>query len=192
MFGLILRRVIQKTSRGLVQHWVRFSVLGTLGIVIVMVASWQGILKLPRMNSDSSGTGSYEMAVERLESTRRADAANVILKEKRGNRRLVVVVGLAEALAIQSDLNNVRSDRPMTYDLMRSMVKELGGQVNSAVINNVTDTTFYAKVVMDTDGRQIEIDSRPSDAIALALRAKVPIYADASVLDKAGVVQTTN
>jgi bifunctional DNase/RNase len=175
-----------------VEHRVRVGVIGVLGVVFVLVGSWQGFLKVPRFSGDTAGIASYEMAVERLESTRRADAANVILKEKRGNRRLVVVVGLAEALAIQSDLNNVRSEQPMTYDLMRSMVKELGGQVNSAVINNVTDTTFFAKVVMDTDGRQIQIDSRPSDAIALALRAKVPIYADASVLDKAGVVQTTN
>lgn len=191
MFGLILKRIFQKMSRGVMQHWVRFSVVSVLAVVFVTVASWQGLLKLPRMGGTESGLTS-EMAVERLEATRRADAANVILKEKRGNRRLVVVVGLPEALAIQADLNNVRSDQPMTYDLMRSMVKELGGQVNSAVINNVTDTTFFAKVVMDTDGRQIQIDSRPSDAIALALRAKVPIYADASVLDKAGVVQTTN
>ena len=80
----------------------------------------------------------------------------------------------------------------MTYDLMRSMIKELGGQISRVIVNNVTDTTFYAKVVMNSEGRQIEIDSRPSDAIALALRAKAPIFAEGSVLDKAGVVQTAN
>jgi bifunctional DNase/RNase len=78
-------------------------------------------------------------------------------------------------------------DPPTSYDLMRSLVQELGGTVNRVVVSNVTNETFYAKVIMSTDNRQIEVDSRPSDAIALALRAHVPIFAEASVLDRAGV-----
>ena len=75
-------------------------------------------------------------------------------------------------------------DPPTSYDLMRSLVQELGGTVNRVVVSNVANETFYAKVIMSTDNRQIEVDSRPSDAIALALRAHVPIFAEASVLDR--------
>ena len=99
-----------------------------------------------------------------------------------------MVAGLGEALAIAGDRNNSRSEQPRTYDLMRALVQELGGRVDRVVVNNVTDTTFYAKVVMRVDDRQIEVDSRPSDAIALALRAKAPIFAEVSVLEKAGVL----
>jgi bifunctional DNase/RNase len=80
----------------------------------------------------------------------------------------------------------------MTYDLMRSLVTGLGGDLNRVVVNNVTDTTFFAKVVMSSNGREVEIDSRPSDAIALALRAKVPIFADATVLEKANTASASN
>ena len=102
-------------------------------------------------------------------------------------------VGQSEAMAIFADLTAMRSrakpkiDAPTSYDLMRSLVQELGGTVNRVVVNNVTNETFYAKVIMSTDNRLVEVDSRPSDAIALALRARVPIFAESSVLDKAGV-----
>ncbi len=80
----------------------------------------------------------------------------------------------------------------MTYDLMKSLVSGLGGDLNRVVVNNVTDTTFYAKVIMNSNGKEVEIDSRPSDAIALALRAKVPIFADVAVLDKASTGPANN
>jgi bifunctional DNase/RNase len=102
-------------------------------------------------------------------------------------------VGQSEALAIVVDFSAMQSrarpkiDSPTSYDLMRSLVKELGGDVSRVVVNNVSNETFYAKVIMNTDSRQVEVDSRPSDAIALALRARVPIFADSTVLDKAGV-----
>jgi bifunctional DNase/RNase len=102
-----------------------------------------------------------------------------------------MAVGQSEALAIYSDLNRqarLQIEPPTSYDLMRSLVQELGGTVNRVVVNNVTNETFYAKVIMSTESRQVEVDSRPSDAIALALRAHVPIFAEASVLDRAGVV----
>lgn len=168
-----------------------------MAVVLVVVVGaatltlWQGLWKLPGQSDGDTGTA-MEMAIEGLEPNRQVGGANLVLREKRGNRRLVVVVGPMEALAIQADLNGVRSDRPMTYDLMGTLVKELGGQVNRVVVNNVNETTFYAKVIMNSEGRLVEVDSRPSDAIALALRAKAPIFAEASVLDKAGVVQTRN
>jgi bifunctional DNase/RNase len=102
-------------------------------------------------------------------------------------------VGLSEAIAIHTDLSAMqtrakpRIEGPTSYDLMRSLVQELGGTVSGVVVSNVSNETFYAKVIMNTDSRQLTVDSRPSDAIALALRARVPIFAESSVLDKAGV-----
>jgi bifunctional DNase/RNase len=131
-----------------------------------------------------------EMSVEEIRPNRAGDQITLILKEKRGNRRLVMAVGQSEALAIYADLNRqvrLTVEPPTSYDLMRSLVQQLGGTVNRVVVSNVTNETFYAKVVMSKDNSQIEVDSRPSDAIALALRAHVPIFAEASVLDRAGV-----
>ena len=78
-----------------------------------------------------------------------------------------------------------RIESPTSYDLMRSLVKELGGTVSRVVVSNVSNETFYAKVVMSTDSRQVEVDSRPSDAIALALRARAPIFVEEKVIDHA-------
>jgi len=144
----------------------------------------------PAVASAPTGSDMREMAVEEIRPNRAGDQITLILKEKRGNRRLVMAVGQSEALAIYSDMNRqarMQVDPPTSYDLMRSLVQELGGTLNRVVISNVTNETFYAKVIMNTDDRQIEVDSRPSDAIALALRAQKPIFAEASVLDRAGV-----
>lgn len=192
MLGRIVRRILANTGRGLLKHWGSLIVLVVVGTALTTTAYWQGLIQIPWIPGSTVSATTLEMNVERLEPTRRGDAVNVILRERRGNRRLVVVVGLPEALAIESDLQNGRPEYSRTYELMRNMVKELGGQVNRIVVSNVTDTTFFAKVVMDSDGRQIEVESRPSDAIALAVRARVPIYAEASVLEKAGVTQATN
>ena len=140
-----------------------------------------------------TSTDVREMVVEEIRPIRGGEQINLILKEKAGNRRLVMSVGQSEALAIFVDLSAIQSrakpkvESPTSYDLMRSLVQELGGTVNRVVVNNVTNETFYAKVIMSTESRQVEVDSRPSDAIALALRARVPIFAESSVLDKAGV-----
>jgi uncharacterized protein len=191
MIGRIVKRAIVRSAGGIAQHWGGLLVLLVLAIGVGSVAFWQGIIRLPGFGSGPSGQA-HEMSVERIEQTRQTGAYNVVLREKRGTRRLSVTVGPAEAFAIQSDLTNMRSDRPMTYDLMKSLVSGLGGDLNRVVVNNVTDTTFYAKVIMSTNGKEVEIDSRPSDAIALALRAKVPIFADGTVLDKASTGPANN
>jgi len=156
-----------------------------------MIPGMPPLPAVPGLESAGSGAVSdvREMTIESLRPARGGEQINLILKEKTGNRRLVIVVGQAEALAIASDLNKGRPERPITsYDLMRSIVQEFGGTVNRVVVNNVTETTFYAKVVVSASNRQIEVDSSPSDAIALALRSKAPIFAEANVLDKAGVL----
>ena len=112
----------------------------------------------------------------------------VILKEKIAERYLPIWIGPAEADAIAVCLQGVTVPRPLTHDLLRSVIDALGATVNSIIVSDLKNDTFYAKVILNVDGGQLEIDSRPSDALALAVRAEVPIYAEETVLDKAGVI----
>jgi hypothetical protein len=111
----------------------------------------------------------------------------VILKEKESDRYLPIWIGPAEADAIAVRLQEVAVSRPLTHDLLRSIIDALGGNVQYIVVNDLTNDTFYARIIMDVDGRTLEIDSRPSDAIALAVRVQAPIFAEETVLEKAGV-----
>ncbi len=112
----------------------------------------------------------------------------VILKEKMADRYLPIWIGPAEADAIAIKLQGVNVPRPLTHDLLRSIIDALGASINSITVTDLKNDTFYAKVVLNVDGRQMEIDSRPSDALALAVRVEVPIYVDESVLDRAGIL----
>jgi len=112
----------------------------------------------------------------------------VILKEKMAERYLPIWIGAAEADAIAVKLQGVAVPRPLTHDLLHSVIDTLGATINSIIVSELKSDTFYAKIVLDVDGGQMEIDSRPSDALALAVRAGVPIYADETVLDKAGIL----
>ena len=111
----------------------------------------------------------------------------VILKEKESDRYLPIWIGPAEADAIAVRLQDVSVARPLTHDLLRSIIDSLGASVEYVLVNDLSNDTFFARIMLHVDGRAMEIDSRPSDAIALAVRAQVPIYADETVLDKAGV-----
>jgi hypothetical protein len=112
----------------------------------------------------------------------------VILKEKSSDRYLPIWIGPAEADAIAVKLQGVAVPRPLTHDLLNSVIDTLGAAVNSIIVNDLKNDTFFAKVILDIDGKQLEVDSRPSDALALAVRTNVPIYADESVLEKAGIL----
>jgi bifunctional DNase/RNase len=112
----------------------------------------------------------------------------VILREKASDRYLCIWIGPAEADAIAVQLQEVAIARPLTHDLLRAVIDNLGGQVNHVLVNDLANDTYYARIVLDVNGATMEIDSRPSDAIALAVRAKVPIFADEGVLDRAGVL----
>ena len=112
----------------------------------------------------------------------------VILKEKASDRYLPIWIGPAEADAIAVKLQGVAVPRPLTHDLLNSVIDTLGAIVNSIIVNDLKNDTFYAKLVLDIDGKQLEVDSRPSDALALAVRTGVPIFAEESVLDKAGIL----
>ncbi|MBI4495174.1 MAG: bifunctional nuclease family protein [Chloroflexi bacterium] len=112
----------------------------------------------------------------------------VMLKEKSAPRYLPIWIGHFEADAIAIPMQNVPVSRPLTHDLLKSVIGALGGKITAVVINELADETFYAKLIVDANGRHLEVDSRPSDAIALAIRAKVPIYVEEAVLDQAGMV----
>lgn len=112
----------------------------------------------------------------------------VILKEKEADRYLPIWIGPSEADAIAVKLQGQTLPRPLTHDLLCSVIDSLGASINHIVINDLRNDTFYARILLRVDGQQLEIDSRPSDALALAVRAKVPIYAEETVLDKASIV----
>jgi len=112
----------------------------------------------------------------------------VILKEKTSERYLPIWIGPAEADAIAVKLQGVTVPRPLTHDLLRTVIDALGATVNSIIISDLKSDTFYAKILLNVDGGQMEVDSRPSDALALAVRVEVPIYAEETVLDKAGIL----
>ena len=116
---------------------------------------------------------------------RTSGAPVVILREKDGGRILPIWIGPGEASAIAMELAGVQFARPLTHDLFEAVVRGLGSAFVRALITKVVDNTYFASIVFRQDGEFISIDSRPSDSIALALRAEAPIYADESLLEAA-------
>ncbi len=108
----------------------------------------------------------------------------ILLKEKNGEKTLPIWIGLFEAQAIALALENVKPPRPLTHDLAKSLIEKLEGKVDKVVISDLKNNTFYAQILIKKNGESIKVDSRPSDAIALALRLNVPIFIDETVLDK--------
>lgn len=112
----------------------------------------------------------------------------VVLREKDGKRYLPVVIGLPEIQAIKLKLGNVKPPRPMTHDLMCQIIENLGAKLQKVVIDKIENNTFHAKLhILKEDGKIVIIDGRPSDSVALALRAQVPVYAEEMVLNASSV-----
>jgi hypothetical protein len=133
-----------------------------------------------------------EMTVESVRINLATQQRVVILKATKQERYLFIWIAYAEAYAIAVELQGTTSPRPLTHDLLKNVIKELDAKVESIVISDLIDEIYYARIVLDVSGRHVEIDSRPSDAIALAVRAKTPIYVEESVLERAGVVPELN
>ena len=112
----------------------------------------------------------------------------VILKEKVADRYLPIWIGAAEADAIAVKLQGVTVPRPLTHDLLRSVIDVLGANINSIIVSDLKNDTFYAKLILIVNSHGMEVDCRPSDALALAVRTEVPIFAEDAVLDKAGIL----
>jgi bifunctional DNase/RNase len=111
----------------------------------------------------------------------------VLLKEAQGDRYLPIWIGAVEATAIAFALQGVQTPRPMTHDLLRDIMQETQIHVERILISELVDQTFYAVIRMSLDGRTAEVSSRPSDAIALAVRIDAPIFAAEEVLEQAGI-----
>ncbi|HEX2294617.1 MAG TPA: bifunctional nuclease family protein [Actinomycetota bacterium] len=111
----------------------------------------------------------------------------VLLKEAGGDRYLPIWIGAVEATAIAFALQGIQTPRPMTHDLMRDLLRDAGVAVERIVINELVDQTFFALIRMASNGEAKEVSSRPSDAIALAVRINAPIYAAEEVLEQAGI-----
>ncbi len=111
----------------------------------------------------------------------------VILKELEGERHLPIWIGAYEAEAIAMELQGVKPTRPLPYDLMRLMLTELEATVDRIIITDLNDQVFFARILLEHNGHTIELDSRPSDAIALAVRIGCHILVDDSIMDRAGV-----
>jgi bifunctional DNase/RNase len=111
----------------------------------------------------------------------------VVLREAESRRYLPIWIGQFEADAISFVLQDLKPKRPMTHDLLRSTIHAMGGEITQVVINDIQDTTFFARIYIQTASEQLELDARSSDAIALALRADAPIFVATHVLDQASV-----
>lgn len=111
----------------------------------------------------------------------------VILKDTATDRFLPIWIGPCEADAITVELQEMPPQRPLTHDLLRSMIRELGGNVVHILISDLRSDVYYARIVVEVNGKQLEVDSRPSDAIALAVRAKAPIFVADTVMERAAI-----
>ena len=111
----------------------------------------------------------------------------LFLREVEGDRHLPIWIGEFEAHAIAMELQGMTAQRPMPYDLVKSLVGELSGTIARVMVTDLAQDIFYAKVVVTVGGQTVEVDSRPSDAIAIAVRARCPILVDDLVMDRAGI-----
>jgi bifunctional DNase/RNase len=112
------------------------------------------------------------------------DQQVIVLREIDGERSFPIVIGIFEATSIDRRVKNLPSPRPLTHDLVANVIEQLGGEIQDVIISELKEHTYFAKLRVRHEGELIEIDSRPSDAIALAVTAKVPIYVNEEVLEE--------
>jgi len=129
-----------------------------------------------------------EMSIKGLMVDPMAGTPIVILKDKQGERVLPIWVGVPEANAIALQIENVSTPRPMTHDLLRNIITDLEGRVDRVVVSDLKDNTYFAVIHLTVRGEPVAVDARPSDAIALALRARAPIFVEEKVIDHAKTV----
>lgn len=123
------------------------------------------------------------MDLARIIITETSDQQIIVLKERNGHRAFPIVIGIYEATAIDRGVREIVTERPLTHDLIRNILEALGVELLRVVINDLRDNTFYARLVLRRNGKEVEVDSRPSDAIALAVQKSTPIYVEEKVLD---------
>lgn len=132
---------------------------------------------------------SIQMAVGGLTLDPVTKTPIVILKDMDNKLNLPIWVGLLEATAMATELEGIKMARPMTHDLLKNVLTEMGGSIESVEITELKENTYYALIYLNIAGRELAVDSRPSDAIALALRTKSPIYVAKAVLEASSILQ---
>jgi len=125
-----------------------------------------------------------EVELSRIIINETSDQQVIVLKERHGERSFPIVIGIVEIFAIDRRLKGIKPPRPMTHDLLASVIENLGVKIEKIVINDLRNHTFYAKIHLSSDGRSVKIDSRPSDAIALGVASNIPIYVAEHIFEK--------
>jgi uncharacterized protein len=125
-----------------------------------------------------------QMELRRIIISEVHDQQVIVLREVEGERSFPIVIGIFEATSIDRRVRDLKSPRPLTHDLVVNAVEQLGGEIQDVVISDLKEHTYFAKLRIRHEGELLEVDSRPSDAIALAVTAKVPIYVSEDVLQE--------
>ena len=131
-----------------------------------------------------------ELEIESIRVKQETQQRAVVLKVKGSDTYLPIFIGPFEVESIRLKLMDVKVERPLTHDLLTSVIGEMGGQIESVIVSELKNDTFYAKILIGSGDNLIEIDARPSDAIAIAIRSNVPIFVEDEVVAQAGVVFT--
>ena len=125
-----------------------------------------------------------EAELSRIIINEHSDQQIIVLKERDGKRAFPIVIGIVEIFAIDRRLKGIRPPRPMTHDLLANVIEDLGARIEKIVIDDLRDHTFFAKIHLSVDGRTVEVDSRPSDAIALGVATQTPIFVAEEVFEQ--------
>ena len=129
--------------------------------------------------------GLVQMDVAKIRIDERRGEQVIVLKERGGNRLLPIIIGISEVTAIKMKISGIQPPRPLTHDLLRTTITQLGATLQRIVINRLEFNTFFATLVIEgKEGGIVEVDARPSDSIALALRAEAPIFVAEDVLNQ--------
>ena len=129
-----------------------------------------------------------EMELSRIIIDENREEQIIVLKEIKGKRIFPIIIGIYEAAAIDRNIKNIKTARPLTHDLIINFVKAFNSNITKVIVNDLQKNTFYAKIFISANGKEIEIDSRPSDAIVLAVSLKIPIYVENKILDEVGTI----
>ena len=124
-----------------------------------------------------------EVELSKIIINEAVDQQIIVLKELDGHRSFPIVIGMTEILAIDRRLKNIQLPRPMTHDLLANVIDQIGGEVEKVVVNDLSNGTFYARLHINFDGETVEVDSRPSDVIALGVGVGAPIFVDEQVFE---------
>ena len=123
------------------------------------------------------------MELSRIIISETNDEQVIVLKEIEGSRAFPIVIGIWEAVAIDRNIKGKKTPRPMTHDLLENIIGGLDSKLDRVLVTELKERTFYARLVLRRNGKSVEVDSRPSDAIALAVQMKAPIYVEEKVLE---------